>query len=62
MGVCPTRNGAVENVTEIGDEAVEVVVIQDRVEDVELVWVSVLEWVEVPLVEESFFVVLWSSP
>ena len=44
MGVCPDRNGAGENVTESGDEAVEVVVAQGQVEDVELAWVA---WVSV---------------
>ena len=34
MDVCPGQNDAVENVTEIGDEAVEVVVVQGQVEDV----------------------------
>ena len=57
LDVYPIQIGYVWNVTEIGAEAVEVVVEEAHVEDVELAWVVEV----VSHLEEGSWNVLWSS-
>jgi hypothetical protein len=58
VDVCPSQREYGVTVTEICDEAVGVVVTEDQVENVELAWVVV----DVPQLEEGFWIVLWSFP